>query len=238
MDQGDPVGDVGALAPSQPWMTPLRALLILLAAVLGGVALSVILGSSPAHAADGVGGGSDTPVGSVATVTRSLVGTASRAIDAGIPLVQHSVGAAGDSVATHVPVSAPIVAPITASVEATLAVVQQVVAPTIRPVPAIASLLLAAPAEHAAASAVGGTALLTAAASANSAVGTLAAPQNGTGSDGALPGPVLTGASGSPAAALGVVVGALTLTLLGARRRGHDETPPASPTFELDTSPA
>jgi len=252
VDQGELVGDAGALTPSRPSMTPLRALLVLLGAVLGGVALSVILGSSPAHAAEGTGDWPDIPPGPVATATSSLVGTVDRPVSgavstvsgalgstgvgASIPLVQHSVGAAGDSVATHVPVGAPIVAPITAVIETTLSGVQQVVGP-LDPVVAVPGRLLMAPVEHAAAT-TAGTALLTAAVTANSAVGAIPARQNGAGSDGALPGPVLTGASGSPAAAFGLVLGALALALLGARRRGHDEALPASPTFDLDTSPA
>ena len=247
MDQGEQVGDIGAFAPSRPSMTPLRALLVMLGAVLGGVALSVIMGSSPAHAAEGAGVGPDIPPGPVATATSSLVGTldgsvtgavstVSTAVDASIPLVQRSVGAAGDSVATHVPVAAPIVAPITATIETTLSGVQQLVAP-LDPLVAIPGRLLAAPVEQAA-TATAGTALLTTATPANSAVGTIPARPNGAGSDGALPGPVLTGASGSPAAAFGLVLGALALALLGARRRQHDEALPPSPAFDLDTSPA
>jgi len=52
------------------------------------------------------------------------------------------------------------------------------------------------------------------------------------------PGPVLTSASGSPAATPGLVLGILALVLLGARRRWHDDALPASPSFETDTSPA
>ena len=248
MDQGELVGTVGAFAPSPPWMTPVRALLIMLSAVLGGIALSVILGSSPAHAAEGTGVGPDIPPDPVATVTNSLLGTVDRsvtgtastvstAVSAGIPLVQHSVGAGGDSVATHVPVAAPIVAPITASVEAALGVVKQVVAP-LDPLAAFPGRLLATPVEQAAATASAGITLLTVALPANSAVGSLPASPRGVGSDGALPGPVLTGAPGSPAAAFGLVVGAIALSLLGARRRQHDETLPASPAVDLDTSPA
>lgn len=242
------VDNVGALAPSPPWMTPLRALLIMMSAVLGGVALSVILGSAPAHAAEGTGSGPDIPPSPVATVTSSLLGTVDRSVagtvstvstaaGAGIPLVQHSVGAVEDSVATHVPVAAPIVAPITASVEAALGVVKQVVAP-LDPLATFPGELLATPIENAAATATAGIALLTVALPAYSAVGSLTASPRSGGSDGVLPGPVLTGAPGSSAAGFGLVLGAFALSLLGARRRQHDETLPASPAFDVDTSPA
>lgn len=58
------------------------------------------------------------------------------------------------------------------------------------------------------------------------------------GSDGMLPGPVLTGGAGSPTAALGLVLGVFALVLLAARRRWHDDALPASPAYETDTSPA
>jgi len=253
VDQGDLVSGTDAVAPSRTWLTPTRALLALLAAVLGGVALSVILGSSPAHASEAGDAWPDTPTAPVAPVSSSLAGasslvgaldrsvtgavsTAATAISGSIPLAQHTVGAAGDTVATHVPDAAPIVAPITASVETTLADLEQVIVPTIRPVFAITGLLPAASAQHAAVSA--GRALLPAASPAGSAVGSIPGPQGGDGADGALPGSILTGASGSPAAAIGLVLGSLALALLGARRRWHDETLPSSPSFDVDTSPA
>jgi len=250
VDQGDPAGDVVALAPSRGWLTPTRAVLLTLGAVLGGVALSLLIGSSPAHAAEGDGSGPGAPSDPLVSATSSLTGavgntvtaavsTASATLDASIPVVQHSVDAVGHSVASRLPVTAPLVAPVVASVDTTLAAVQQLVAPTLHGLPAVPALL--AVEGGAAATQHGMTALGPQAASgsspAGSAVDALAPVQNG-GSDGMLPGPVLTGGSGSPTAALGLVLGAFALVLLAARRRWHDDALPASPAYETDTSPA
>lgn len=252
MDQGDLPQDAGALAPAGTWLTPARALILTLGAVLGGVALSLLIGSSAAHAAEGDGSGPGTPPpGPIVTATSSLSGSLatsvthagaalSATVAASIPLVQHSVGAAGEAVSTHAPVTAPVVAPVVASVDATLSAVQQVVTSTVSTASALPTLLPiadlanvarqgAAPAQHGQASSGPPT---------GSAIGGVLAAQNGAGSDGALPGPVLTSAAASPAATLALVLGVVALVLLGARRRWHDEAPPASPAFELDTSPA
>jgi len=251
VDQGDPAGDAIALAPSRSWLTPTRALLLALGAVLGGVALSLFIGSSPAHAAEGDGSGPGAPSDPLVTATSSLTGalgntvtaavsTVSAGLGTSIPLIQHSVDAAGHSVATRLPITAPLVAPVVASVDTTLAAVQQLVAPTLHQLPSAPALL---PVGHGAAgvphwTTPSGSQTAADSPPAGSALGALAPVQNGAGSDGTLPGPVLTGASGSPAVALALVFGAIALVLLGARRRWHDDPLPASPAYELDTSPA
>ena len=250
MDQGDLTGDAGALAPSRGWLTPTRALLLTVGAAVAGVALSLLMGSSPAHAAEGDGIGPGPLAGPLVTATSSVTGavgtsvtgaisTVSTTLDAGIPVVQTSVDAVGASVAARVPGTAPVIAPVVASIDATLQAVRQVVAPTRHVLPTVAGLL---PVANGAAAAQLWT---PSAGSGQSASGSPAAPplgapgsQNSGRSDGIPPGSVLTSAPGSAAAALGLLLGAIALVLLGARRRWHDDALPPSPAFETDTSPA
>ena len=219
-----------AIVPSRGWMTPLRAALLMVGAVLGGVALSLIL-SSPAHAADGDGSGPDLgPVGSVTNIATSTV---TSTIDRTIPALQRTVDATDESLIATVPAAQPLVTPVVATVHTALTAVQQLAVPAVDSLLPFAQHLVAtpiwAPASVASVQLVPG-------APSGHAVGALPA-QNGTGSV-PLPDPILTSSSGAPAAALGVLLALFALALLAARRRLADDALPASPTFETDTSPA
>jgi hypothetical protein len=236
-------------------LTPARALLLTLGAVLGGVALSLLMSSSPAHAAEGDETGPGALTGPLVTATGSVtssvtgavggsvsgaVSAVSRTVDASIPLVQHSVDAAGQSVAKQVPVAAPLVSPVVTSLDAVLEAVQHVVAPTVDRLPAVPGLLAVSQGEAATQlwTSRAGPVPMASGSPAASLPGGMSAAQNSGGPDGMTPGPVLTSATGSPAATPGLVLGALALVLLVARRRWRDDALPPSPAFETDTSPA
>ena len=222
MDQGNLAMEGGAVAPSHNWLTPLRGALLVVGAVLGGVALSLILGSSPAHAADGDGSGSDPgPLGSVTSVATTTVGST---IDQAVPVLQRSVRATVQ----------PLVTPVVATVESTLTAVHQLVGPAVDSALPFAQQIPAAPNQVPASSAS-----TTSGAPAPSGQAARALPAlQGSGSDGSLPSPILTSSTTAPAAALGVLLALFALVLLAARRRLDDDALPASPTFETDTSPA
>ena len=227
-----------ALTPLRGRLTPLRATLLLLGAVLGGVALSLILGSSAAHAADGDGndsGAGESPLGSLTSVVSATVTTT---VDQSIPIVRHTMSVAGDSVATTVPAAAPVVNPVVATaistVDATVTAVRQLGAPAVdgllsftNGVATLNPALVRAPS----APAIPGTAPQTA----GSAIST---PLNGFGAGGMSPSSILTSSTGAPAAALGVLFALVALVLMAARRRLDDDALPTSPVFETDTSPA
>jgi hypothetical protein len=221
-----------AVAPSRGWLTPLRAALLVVGAVLCGVALSLILGSSPAHAADGDGTGPDLgPVGSVTNVATTAI---TSTIDQTIPAVQRTAHATQVSLATAVPAADPLVTPVVATVNTALTVVQQLAVPAVDSLLPFAQHLVATPIWTSAAVA---SVQLVPGAPSGHAAGALPAAQNGTGSV-PLPDPILTSSSAAPAAALGVLLALFALVLLTARRRLADDALPASPTFETDTSPA
>lgn len=235
MDQGDLATEGFAVAPTRGWMTPLRAALLVVGAVLGGVALSLIL-SSPAHAADGDGTGPDLgPVGSVTNVATTTV---TSTIDRTIPAVQRTVDATQVSLVTAVPAAqplvTPLVTPVVATVDTALNAVQQLAVPAVDSLLPFAQHLVATPIWTSAAIA---TVQLVPGAPSGHAAGALPASQNGTGSS-PSPDPILTSSSGAPAAALGVLFALFALALLAARRRLADDALPASPTFGTDTSPA
>ena len=222
MDQGNLAMEGVAVEPSRGWLTPLRAALLVLGAVLGGVALSLILGSSPAHAADGDGSGSDQePLGSVTTVA---TGGVTSTLDHALPVVRHAVRATVQ----------PLVTPVVATVESTLTAVHQLVAPAVDSALPFAQQILAATNQVTASFA---STTSVAPAPSGQAAGALPVAQ-GSGSDGSLPSPILTSSTTAPAAALGVLLALFALVLLAARRRLDDDALPASPTFETDTSPA
>ena len=235
MDQGDLATEGLAVARSAGWMTPLRAALLMVGAVLCGVALSLIL-SSPAHAADGDGSGPD--VGPVGSVTSIATTTVTSTIDRTIPAVQRTVDASEQSLVTTVPAAqplvTPLVTPVVAAVDTALTVVQQLAAPAVDSLLPFAQHLVATP--NWAPAPVASVQLVPGAPSGHAA-GALRAAQNGTGSI-PLPDPILTSSSAAPAAALGVLLALFALVLLAARRRLADDALPASPTFETDTSPA
>jgi len=62
--------------------------------------------------------------------------------------------------------------------------------------------------------------------------------QTGSGADGALPSSLLSSSTSTPSAAVGVLLAAVALVLLAARRRILQNALPASPVFDTDTSPA
>src|SRR4051812_34534224 len=227
-------------------------------AVLGGVALSLLMSSSPAHAAEGDDPGPGALTGPLVTATASVtnsvtgavshsvagaVSAVSRTVDAGVPVVRHSVDAAAQTVTTHVPAAAPLVSPVVTSVDNVLAAVQHVVAPPADGLPAAPQLLplgrgAAAAQQWTPHAGSGQMASGSPAASSTGSSAVGAAAENGGGADGMLPGTVLSSASGSTAAALGLVLGAFGIVLLVARRRWRHDALPASPSFETDTSPA
>jgi hypothetical protein len=223
-----------ALTPSRGRLTPLRATLLLLGAVLGGVVLSLILGSSAAHAADGDGNGSgsgESPLGSLTSVVSATVITT---VDQSMPIVQYTERIAGDSVATTIPAAGPVVSPVVAAVDATVTAVRQL------GVPAVHGLLLftngmAAPNQ---ALAVAPTAPVIPSPAPQTARSVVSTSLNGFGLDGMSPGSILTSGTGAPAGALGVLLALVALVLMAARRRLDDDALPASPVFDTDTSPA
>ncbi len=210
-----------AIAPSRGWLTPLRAALLVVGAVLGGVALSLILGSSPAHAADGDGSGPDLgPLGSVTNVATTTV---TSTIDQAVPAVRRTVRVTAE----------PLVTPVVVTVESALTAVQRLVVPAVDSVLPLAQHVVTpsrAPAPFPSVQMVPG-------APSGSVAGALPVAQR-SGSDGSLPSPILTSGSGAPTAALGVLLAIFALVLLAARRRLGDGALPASPTYETDTSPA
>jgi hypothetical protein len=221
VDQGNLSMEGVTVAASRGWMTPLRAALLMVGAVLGGVALSLVLGSSPAHAADGDGSGPDlAPLGSVTSVVTTTVST----IHQTVPAVQRSVSATAQ----------PVVTPAVASVGTALTTIHQLVAPVVDTVLPLAQHIVAAPDWTRASSA---PAHLIPGGPRGTVAGALPMAQNGAGS-GSLPDPILTSSPGAPPAALGVLLTLSALVLLAARRRFDDDALPASPTFETDTSPA
>lgn len=231
-----------ALAPSRGRLSPLRATLLLLGAVLGGVALSLILGSSAAHAADGDGNGSGTGASPFGSLTSVVSATVSTTVNQSIPIVQHTVRFAGDSVATTIPAAAPVVSPVVsivvstvdATVTATVAAVRQLGAPAGHGLPSFTNGM-ATPNQALVRTPTAPAIQSPAPQTASSAVST---PLTGFGSDGMSPGSILTSSTGAPAAALGVLFALVALVLVAARRRLDDDALPASPVFETDTSPA
>ena len=233
MDQGNPALEGFAVAPSRGWLTPLRAALLLVGAVLGGVALSLVLGTSSAQAATQDGDGSGTGQNPLGSVTNVVTTTVTSTVDQTIPAVQSAVHITESSLVSTIPVAEPLVTPVATTVDTALAVVQQLTAPAVDSVLPFAQHIGAAPNWAAPAA----TAQSAAGASTGHVVGALPAAQNGAGS-GSLPEPILTSSSAAPAAALGVLITLIALVLLAARRRLDDDALPASPTFETDTSPA
>jgi len=256
VDQGE-LRD-GIIAPSRGWLSPARALLLLLGAVLGGVLLSLALGASPAHAADGDGtsSGSSPMTAAAQSVSRAVVVTVSATTGAGIPAVERTVGRGAEhaiqltmdsSAATidaAVPAATPVIAPAVASVESTLAgalsatarVLQQLAAPVagaLDPVDVAvdASRATAAAATlHPSSAGAGQSGILPTAVRPDA--------QAGSGTDGALPDLLVSAGSSAPSAAVDVLVVAVALVLLAARRRILQNALPASPVFDTDTSPA
>ena len=244
MDQGDLEVD-GSVAPARSRLTPARALLLALGAVIAGVALSLLIDSSPAHAADGDGAGSGA-LSPLVSVTSSVTGSASAsvrhgvaatfaaALDQGVPLVQRAVDTAGESVTSTVPISAPLVEPVISSVDATFTAARRLAAPAVGTLLQLANSAavhdqwLPSPAlTHPASAAQTG-----------SAVAGIAGGPSGSAAGGTAPDPLLTSATGSPLTTLGVVFGVIALLLLAARRRLDDDALPVSPVFDTDTSPA
>ena len=141
MDQGDLEID-GSVAPARSRLTPARALLLALGAVIAGVALSLLIDSSPAHAADGDGAGPGAALSPLVSATSSVTSasgsvrhgvaaTFAAALDQGVPLVQRAVDTAGKSVTSTVPISAPLVAPVLSSVDATFTAARRLAAPAV-----------------------------------------------------------------------------------------------------------
>lgn len=213
--------------PGHAWLTPLRAVLLMLGFVLCGLALSLMFRPTAAHAAEGDGDGSGSGQSLLGSVTSVVTAT----VDAGIPTVQQTVSAAGDSVVATVPAAAPIVAPTVTTVNATLAAVQQAAVPVIR-----AAVTLDTEATLNLAITAASSPISAAIAPHGSAVS--AVEPVGSGAEGMPSGPILTSSSGAPLAALGVLLALFALVLLAARRRLDDDALPASPVFETDTSPA
>ena len=218
-------------------ITPLRAALFVLGAVLGGVALSLILGSSPAHAADGDGSGSGQSRDAVGSVTSLVSTTVTSTADHAIPPVQFTLRAVGGSVVTAIPAAAPVVTPVVTALDTTLSAVHDLVTPITNSVlMPLAPHAFAGTADRALAPST--PVQMVPGASSGTAAGALPVAQGGAGSGGSPLNPILTSSPGAPVAALGVLLTLIALALLGARRRLDDDALPASPTFETDTSPA
>ena len=251
-------GVAAVVAPTRPVPTPLRAALLVVGTIVGGVALSLILGTSPAHAADGDGAadpgglfGDDTSlVPTVTTATSEtatqVASTAASTLDttvastvtvvptAVVPPVQALVQTTGDTVVLVVPITAPVVYPVLAALTGQLTAATGLVDPVHK---VLWTAAAATDAPH------GLVALATKASAivADAASGTAAplpSPGLRGGADGTLPVPLLTSSGGGPAAVLGPVLLILALALLVARRRLDDDMLPPSPVFETDTSPA
>jgi|GEM_PF-2000489 len=247
----------GVIAPSRGWLSPARALLLLLGAVLGGVLLSLALGASPAHAADGDGTSSgSSPLSAAAqSVSRAVVSVSTaggtsipaveRTIDRGAErAIQHTMDASAATIDAAVPAATPVIAPAVASVESTLAgtlsatarILQQLTAPVAG---ALDPFDVAVDASRATAAAA--TLHPSSAGAGQSGISPTAVrpdAQAGSGTDGALPDLVVSAGSSAPSAAVGVLVVAVALVLLAARRRILQNALPASPVFDTDTSPA
>jgi len=250
VDQGEPTDVV---APSRGWLSPARALLLLLGAVLGGVLLSLALGSSPAHATDGDG---TSPGASPLTAATQSVGRAvvsvSTVAATSVPAVertaehaiQHTMDASAAAVVAAVPPTAPVIAPAVASIESTLASTLSATARALQQltVPAVSTLDpfgIAVAAPYAAAA--GASPHPSSAGADQSGIAPAAArpdAQTGSGADGALPSSLLSSSTSTPSAAVGVLLAAVALVLLAARRRILQNALPASPVFDTDTSPA
>ncbi len=245
MEQGEQavIGLTGeGLADARPFVTPVRAALFVLGAILGGFALSLILGTAPAHAADGDGapapdGGLLGTVTSMVTPTTTTptpattVAAATTVIRAAAPQLQPAVHKTGDTVAVVVALTAPVVRPIVTTVSTTLSVVQQSAAP-------LHAVLWTAPAaSDGAAIRAGSVDVIAAGAASGTASATVSPVSSGDGR-GTLPSPIPASSTGAPVAALGALFLALALVLLAARRRIADDALPPSPVFETDTSPA
>ena len=236
-------------------LSPLRATMLTLAAVIVGVGLSLFLGSSSAHAAenDGSGDGSAGPLGSSTIVDETLL----HATDTLSPV---TAPIAGPVVAT---VISPVVAPVLAAIVEPLApVVAPIVAPILAPVNSIVTTALDSIDQLLGSTVVGpvlrlvSTVPLAAGAAITGVLATsglaAAAPVAAVGESGGIlldavgqapssggpTGAVLTSAPSPAAGVLAMLFVLLTIALLGARRRTHDDALPSSPVFETDTSPA
>jgi hypothetical protein len=209
----------------------------MMGAVLGGAALSLLLGASPAHAAEDPGGGQGPlapAVSDVSTAARAASTTAGMAIDHAMPVTQRALHGADRSLIGAAPATARLVAPVLSGVGATLAAVDRAIVPTVDPL--LRSLRTA--------TAVAGNALMAStesmsvdshpAPAARSALTTVAGGPNEE-----TPDPLLTSGGSAGAGALGVLLlTVLALATPGGRVRGRDDGLPASPFFETDTSPA
>jgi MYXO-CTERM domain-containing protein len=238
VDQGNPASEGDAVAvPRRARLTPLRAALLVMGAVFGGVALSLILGSSPAHAADDPGVGHDPlapVVSAVATGTDTTSTAVGAAIGRAIPGTQHVLHGLGGSLVSAAPAAAPLVAPVLSGVDTALGAVDRMIVPTVDQVLRPA---LVAPARMAA-DALASSGPMPVAARSATTVGTGLLP--GAGGPGAtIPTPLLTSTGSAGAGALGVLLlTLLALAMLGRRVRRRDGALPASPAFDTDTSPA
>lgn len=247
MDQGDSAIERTAV------VTPLRALLLVVAAVIVGLGLSVLFGSAPAQASEGDGGGvgdltSGSPITSVSTVLdRTAAATTSLVSEAAAPVITPTIAPlAKPVVATVVPAVASAIAPISAPVS-------NVILTTVSAVDGVLGTGLSVVASPSVPAAVAdaavapltrvGTAATPLAASVTRAAAPLPlvapiAPVSST--DGTSPtGAVLTSGS-TVGAAAAMLSGFLLLgaALRAARRRAGDDALPSSPVFETDTSPA
>ncbi|MES1212681.1 MAG: hypothetical protein ABUT11_03950 [Leifsonia sp.] len=238
MDQGNPVSEGDAVAvPGRARLTPLRAALLLMGAVFGGVALSLILGSSPAHAAEDPGAGQSpvAPVVSeVATSTHTTSTAAGTAIGEAVPDAQRVVHGLGGSFVSAAPAAAPLVAPVLSGVDAAIGAVDRMIVPT---VDQVLRRALVTPGRIAA-DALASSGRMPGAALPATAMGTVLMPGAG-GPDATIPTPLLTSTASAGAGALGVMLMTLlSLAMLGGRVRRRDDALPASPAFDTDTSPA
>lgn len=245
MDQGNPAdaGDMLALPP-RAWLTPLRTALLVLGAVLGAVVLSLLLGASPARAAENPG--PDDPGAPVAgeLPLRVLTPAVASVAHQAVPRAQHALELAGGTLVSAVPVAAPAVTPVVTGLDAALALAHDSVAPVVD-----GALLLVS---RDPASLVGGAALFSmpalVAESASVLAPVLATPSTGGpgaatgafgGAEPGAPSPLLTSSSAAGAAALCILFLALIAPALsGSRTRRRDDALPASPVFDTDTSPA
>jgi len=244
----------GVIAPSRGWLSPARALLLLLGAVLGGVLLSLALGASPAHAADGDGtsSGSSPLTAAAQSVSRAVVVSVSATTGAGIPAfertaqhaIPHMMDASAATVVAAISPAAPVIAPAVASAESTLAGalsatargLQQLTAPIAGALDPFDAAVVA----PRAAATVGAMRPSSAGADPDgmAAMATRPAAQGGSGANGAVPGSLVSSGTSAPFAAVGVLLAAVALVLLAARRRILQNALPASPVFDTDTSPA
>lgn len=235
MDQGNQALERRVFAPST--MSPMRAVLLLLGAVLGGVVLSLLLSASPAQAAEGNGSGSglDDSLGSVSGVAVAAIAPLSSAGDEIAPLVHHVVHATANSGIAIVPAAAPVVAPLAVAVDAALTATADLVAP-LTGKPIVGPQHVAPPLPRAdswLAPSAGGQPGVDLPTIADQGLGT-----PGGDTTGSAPSPILSAGSAAPAAVLAVLPTIIGVALPGSRRHLDDDALPASPTFETDTSPA